>query len=400
MRLHSLVIVMMLWIVPLAADAGSDPFFGENGEMRKIIEEGLQIKSHMQAEKARYLDAYESSMRRNGLSAVLGAERALGQKRNGFATGLRWSLFDGGYFGSREDARRKRLQEEIAYNREIEGVVSAYTKIAALEIGSIRHTIAYHYSGMKRPILKRLLRQAKRKLHSGIITRATYRQIKALYDKNEKALHYLKFHQGKKFDQKYRKLIEKIETVKLLPLDRITERAVAHAVSVENARAKLQLADDPEGIADHIKTTLYLDRKQYTFVDRRETLAGVGVAIPLDTFSKSDELRSVTKQHLKIEARSAELLLRKEIAARYDDIAWHKDLIAKYKRQIALYRGDISQLQARDRYAIAAAYGDSQIDTAMTKLKLLEERQHIWEERCEILINLIRLQYLSGIKIM
>ena len=378
----------------------SHHFFGENPGFCEIIEEGLQVRQEMRRQKQRFLKSYERSVSGSPLEARIKLERAVAAERDGADVGLSWNILDGGLFGSK--ARdRKRVSRSLAYEKEIERIGNDYMKMAQIEIDQIKKTIAYYYTVQQVRVLEKMVGRMRRALASGRVTQDGYDTLANLLDQKRRTLGYLRYQNFERFDTRYRKLIEKIEHIGLLDLDTLTQVAFQQLSAREKAERRYLRMTADEGVLDRIKAGLFIDRKQYTFIPRRETLAGIDIRVPLDLPGKGKAYAKLAEEHLARRQRSARTLLRKELESLYMDVAYRKNEIRKLHKSVSLLQRRLERLLYKVRVPVPGERGGQLRSEAMeTRLKILEVRQRIWEFRADILRDLIALQYTGGVKIL
>jgi len=375
--------------------------FGENRTLRHLLEDGLNFRKDMMRTKEEYLNAYEAQFKRTALEAQLSAQRALDTKRNGFETGVAWHLFENGYLGAKSLAVRKRVQKGIAFEHDVDTVLSNYAEVAYYEIEDIKRTILYKYAQRRVELMKRGVTKARHKLHAGLLTRLAYERIETAYKKSQKTLEYLFVPTLKPFDDKYFNLISHIEKKRLIDVEKLKRLTLKNAPSVKIEKEKLAEALLDDDWKNHLKGELYLERKEYTFVDRRETLGGLQLRIPLDRYGKNAELKRLERAYSRQKLKSIKLILEKRVAYLYSRIGFAREQIDRLKKE---HRLSLHQLQ-QYRYKAGHPSGEKERDNSwekrlMIEKSLLDTEQNVWLQRADILSALLKLQYLSGVRLL
>ncbi len=373
--------------------------FGENLTLRHLLEDGLSFRKDMMRTKEAYLKLYEAQFKRAALEAKIVAERALDSERNGYETGISWNLFGNGYFGSRSFAAEQKAQKNIAFEHDVDTVLSNYAEVAYYEIEDIKRTILYRYAQKRYMLLQKGMMTARRKLQSGLLTRLAYERIETAYEKSKKAKEYLLVNEPKPFDQKYRKLITVIETKKLIDAQKLTKLTLAHAPSVKIEKQKLTQSTMDDDWKQHLKAELYLKRKEYTFVDRQETLGGLQVRIPLESYSKNRELVRLEKEYSRQKMRSLKLILGKKVRYLYDRITYNREQIDRMQKERTLAQHQLEQYRYKVTHPAGERMRTRWENMLMTEVNILDLEQNIWIARADILSALLKLQYLSGVRL-
>jgi hypothetical protein len=372
--------------------------FADNPRFREIIDKGLEIRETLRRNKEHFLESYREESAVSPLQAKLKFERAVNRERNGADVGLLWNIFDGGLFGQRRHAARI-AAKSVAYENEIEKISDNYVKMAKIEIAEIKKNIGFYYTTLQTGLMKKMVRHYKRALAAGTVTRTLYDRFVRDYAQKRKSLEYLAYQNYEKFDKRYAPLISNIEKVKLLDIDTLRQIAMQKILTRQQEVARYNDLKSSTGWKENMKAKAYLDRKQYTFIDRRETLAGIELNIPLTLRDGTGYAKE--QQKLMREAHRAEqLMLKKEIEAIYLDIAYRKSEIEKQKKHGEFLKKRMQSIAVRRSAPIASEKGDLYLESMQNRLDMLETEQRVWELRTDILLDLIQLQYTSGVQIL
>ena len=371
----------------------TNTLFGTNDVLVYLMEEGLSFRKSLEETKDRYLRLHKARLQSSGLTLKGGAERAIEHERNGYYAGISWELFDQGYFGSKAASRRAALNKAVDFERNIAETTANYAKIARYEIEAIKQHIFYTFAKQEAKMLRTYLRRLDRQLRQGLITRITRDRYATMLQKTETMQRYLAGQRGKAFDAKYRKLISRIEKTKLLAREKVKAYTIKNAPQIKMEEQRAEAASSSDSLLEKIRASLFVERKSYTFITRDETLAGIDVKLPLDIDTSSDELRKLEKQYSRQRRKSIEAVLRHQVDALLDTVAYHKERIAEIQKELA-YEKRLSKLSRSGRQAAAGR------DPFLIDLKITELTRDLWLERADVLGALLRLQYLSGVKLM
>jgi hypothetical protein len=385
---------------PLHEENSAVPIFGHNTTLLHLMEDGLDFRKDMLKTKEEYLALYEAQFHKTALEARLTAERAFSDRHNGYEVGIAWDMLENGYFGSRKKAYKKRLQRSIAFDYEIEDIISNYSQVAYYEIKDIKRTIAYYYEQRRNRLLKKALQDAAQRVRIGTMTRMDYDKLETEYEKSCEVLDHIYLKRAKPFDTKYRSLISTIETKKLLNAEKLKRLTLQNAPSLKIEQQKLKAATLEDKWTDHIKAEFYLNQKQYTFVEREETLGGVQLRIPLDDFKEKEQLVKLEREYTLQKIRSLRLFLGKEVTFLYDNIAFHKERIGKLKQEKRYQLKLIKHFNYKNRHPVRGDIRVSEKEQFLKRVQILELERDIWLERADILGALLKLQYLSGVRLL
>ena len=378
--------------MPIVHDVNKT-LFGKNDAFVYLMEEGLSYRKSLEQTKERYLRLQAARQRSTGLTLRGGAERAIEHERNGYYAGISWDLFDQGYFGSKAASRRAALAKAADFERNIAETTENYAKIARYEIEAIKQHILYSFAEYETKMLRAYLKQLDHKLRQGLITRMTRDKYATMLQKTEMMQRYLSAQQGKAFDVKYRKLISRIEKTKLLSREKVKAYTIQNAPQIKMEARRAEAAGSDTSLLEKIRASLFVERKSYTFITRDETLAGIDVKLPLDIDTSGDELQKLEKQYSMQRRKSIEAVLRHQVDALLDTIAYHKERIAEIQKELA-YENRLLGLARSGKYSAAGG------DPFLIDLKMTELTRDLWLERADVLGALLRLQYLSGVKLM
>jgi len=369
--------------------------FGNNPTLVHLMEEGLDFRQKLAQTKARYIALQKRKVEKTGLSLDLEAERALERERNGYTAEINWDLLHNGYLGSRKEAERKALEKSISFEKMTQKLIDDYSRVATYEIEDIKQHISYIFANKKVQKAKSYVNRAKKKLNKGLITKWEYNKVAVMYHKYKTELEYLSSAKGKPFSRKYYALIKNIEKSKLLENALIYEHTLKNAPSLKMEKQRTALLSESDDWRENIKAQFFLGRKQYTFIRRDETLAGLEVRIPLEYFGEEEELTKLEKIYSEWKQKSTELLLRKEIDNLTESLGEYKEQISRINKEIDYRRQQLSLLE-RSLTQTTTNPEDKWVE----HMKLIDLEKELWLKRADILSALLKLQYLSGIRVL
>jgi hypothetical protein len=376
------------------------PFFGSNQTMVSLIETGLRFQKKMAAEKEMYLKSVADAYDDNGLGVKLLGERALNRERNGIETGIVWDLFKDGYMHKRHIKRVKQLQNGIRFDADSKNISDNYREITYYDIENVKNLVRYHFTKKRLSILAEMKKEAKKRVRHGVWRQDRLNRIDAAYQKAYDAMHYFTKVKKKPFDWRYKDLIKNIEKYQLLPSEHMELEAKKNSFSLQMLKARMKLLDMGESWTSKIKTDIYIDRKQYTFIDRRETLAGIHVKIPYNLLSDDKEMRAIERRQLRRKVASEEMLIKDRMMRYRDSISFNQNKITRMQDEIASVAKEIEMVKKREELGIIASDAVPRLDKMRLRLHLLELQEQEWILRAEILQKLIDLQYISGIRVL
>lgn len=375
-------------------------FFGSNDTMVRVIEEGLALQKQMASEKRDYLKSVAKAYDDSGLALKLVGERALNSERNGIETAIVWDLLDGGYVQKRRIKREKELQKGIHFDTGSKNISENYRRLASYEMEAVKNSIRHHFTKERTALLEKMKRESKKRVQQGLLTGDRYDRIRTEYRKERESLLYFEKVIKKPFDMRYRRLVKKIEKIRLLSRERMQKEAVKNSIDLKVLKERSKLLETDYGWTSKVKADIYLDRKQYTFIDRRETLAGMHVKIPFNLLSDEREMLAIEKRQLQRKLKSEKMLLKRIVAQYYDSISYKQNKITRITEEIAMARKEISMVAKKRRLGIITQNSDPRLEKMRHRLHILKLQEDRWLLRADILQELVELQYLSGIKVL
>ncbi len=376
------------------------PFFGQNTTLLHLMEDGLHFRKDMMRTKEQYLDLYEKQFHTTALEARIKAEHAFKYNRDGYEAGVAWRILRNGYFDARQKAKQMRLQKSILFERDIETMIANYSKVAYYEIEDIKQTISFYYVTKRNRVLGAARERALKQLRRGMITRMAYDKIDTAWQKSTEALEHLYSKSDKPFDTKYRNLISTIEHRRLISVQKLKALTLHNAPSLKIEAQKDAINSLEDDWQSHVEAEIFLERKSYTFIEREETLGGVQLRIPLQSYDKSDALLKLERAYSRKRLQSRKLYLEKEVDYLYDAIDFHRERIAKIDKEIAFYTGILKQCRYKMAHPLQQSREHLQEQIVSSQVKLLELEEAVWIERADILGALLKLQYISGVRLL
>ncbi len=375
--------------------------FGENRVFREIMNnEYLKVLDWFEKNKQIYLKEYQDEQAKSGLELTLDASRSLDDDRSGFKGRLSWNLLNDGYFGYKNDLRKKTLQQESDLDKIFDNSKANYIKIAKLEIDKIKRSIAYHFLQKRIGLLKKLTKKIKREVDAGSSLAIEYENIKRVYDENRFIASHMHNFKGKLFDKKYKKLVSHIEDQKLESPKSLFEYALKNDPSIKLQEKEIKEISILPSISDNLEASIYVDRNRYTFIDRDNSKLGVRVTIPLDSFKSKQSFEKIKVVALKNRLQSYKDLLKERIDMIYNDINSYKDQIALYKREIKSYKQRLKSLKLQASHPLSTNKINFNKEIALHNINIIKLHQKIWESRCDIIKNIIELQSASKAKLL
>ncbi len=377
-----------------------DIFFGSNEQFVQIMQ-GSSSNNLEKLKKIKdaYLQEYQKSLSYSGLELQTVVTGVADRGDIGYDAKLVWNIFDNGYYGYKKDALQKRVQNGIDFDNILKQTQSDYAQIALLEIDEIKKYIAFKYNSKKESILSTMIKNEKKSLDAGLITLSRYEKIQTLHQKSKQAVNYLKFTSKKLFDQRYKDFIKNIESIHLTQENILAKSALKNDVSLQMQKERMYQIDMQPTWKDRIKADIFIDQKRYTSIPRDDTLAGFHVSVPIELHKSSDELSSIKRQTFKLRERSYKALLEKRVHYYYTKLYESKKIINQMKKDITMENKMLHHLYVKQNHPIGEHSIDINYQKGMSMLKLLELEQNIWFERCEMLKNLVTLQFQTGVKI-
>ena len=378
-----------------------DLFFGENQQFVQIMH-GSSTSNIEELKKIKdaYLEEYKKALSYSGLEFQTSVSAIPDKNSAGYDAKLVWNIFDNGYYGYKKEAMQKALQNGMDFDSILKQTQSDYAQIALLEIDEIKKYIAYEYSFQKYSLLKKLLSYDKRRIDKGIITLSTYEKTHTLFQKSKQAVNYLRFSPKKVFDKRYKTLIQRIEKIHLTDEQILADDAVRNDVALQVQKERMEAIDLTPDWKDRIKADVFVDRKRYTSVPRDDTLAGFHFSMPLQLHQPSQELSSIKRQTFKLREKSYKALLQKKVHFYYTKLYESQKTIAQMQKEILLNQKSLSYAHIKREYPIGKKAIDLKHQEIMTRLQMLELKQNIWIQRCEMLKDLVSLQFQTGVKIL
>ena len=220
------------------------------------------------------------------------ATSELDGNNSGHAYGLAWELFDQGYYESKRDTGKNKIQyklrslrfmqqmldreqgEQLTYLYHLEGRVELYSN-RRLEAFSDNHLI--------------LLRQ---KLDKGFALQSEFDEWAFRLESAQNSVMFYGADIAVSLDDEYRQILNRIELLQLKPIDVLLEQAVSHSYALKIQEVSIQLNQLAPNWKDNLQVRLFVEQRQpyYRSDSENDAVAGVRVRVPIDFSTRHEEI--------------------------------------------------------------------------------------------------------------
>ena len=376
-------------------------FFGNNEELMRILQNKNVIsKSELNQRKAIYLKNIASSEKISGLSLRGNGANNFDIDRLAYNVRLQWDILDGGYIGSQKDVQKTLLRKELEYERIMDEYRQSNLELSLYKMNFISNYIKYSFLRQQEQILYEVIKKSQKKYEASLLTSNIFFKRKKAHDHIKQTLTYYEEMEKEQFDGRIKSFVSRIEYINIANRQSLVKHAYLNSFEIKNSQNKIKLSNIEENWMDRLKTNVYIEEKKIVYLNNSETVAGLQVQIPLDFNYDSSKAKNIEIKTNSLKAESLKRLIVKNIDDIYHKIAYHKSYIENLKSDIGLYENESKTLYLQSKFPLEKQTKDLQYESEMLKLTISKHNQKIWQERTEILKLLLKLQNISGVKIL
>jgi len=387
--------------IKLINDDLSGKIFGNNEELLRILfNKNMISKGELDRQKEIYLKNIASSEKFNGLYMKGNTKKNFTKDRLGYDVRVEWSLFDDGYFGSQKDAQKKILQKELEFEQNIHKYRNSNLQLALHKLQSVSDFIDFLFLKQQESILLQSFQKAQKDYNDSLITASKFYEYKKEYEKVKRLLNFYKNTTLEPYDLKLKPFIETIENIIILNKSDLIRQAYKNAFVFKNIQNKIEKTYIEDDWKDRLKTSVYLENKKYLFLDNdSEMIAGVQVQIPLDFKGSDSEAKLIERQVYSLQKENVKKVVTNKIESLYHKIEYYKNYIKSLKSEIKFFQQEAKSLHIKLRYLLPHQERDIKLKLRALNINISKQFQEIWQKRTEIFKLLLKLENLSGTKL-
>ncbi len=377
-------------------------FFSNNSELLNMLyNQDTNSQRYLKSKKSSYLENINKINSTNGLYLKGRSGVNLEERKLDYNLRVEWNILDGGYLGSKKSAKKEELKKELDYDRLLDEINSANLEITLYKIGAITNFIRYQFAKYKESIFFDILQKEKKRYRESLITSNEINKLTKHYESIKQNIDYYALLDHQKYDNQMKSFIQNIENINLVDVNSLIEEAYANSFILKKTKNQISQTKNSKKWSDEIKTNLYIENKKYFFLNSTDTIAGVQVQVPLEfNNEKRDEIEKVEIEATKRRESVTKKLISKTIKETYNKILYYQTDIKTLQKDLKYYQNRESEISIKSKYPLPSQKGDPIKKLADIELSISDISQKIWEERTNILTELLKIQYISGIQIL
>jgi hypothetical protein len=337
-----------------------------------------------------FLEKVKKSEKFNGLYLKAKSSRNFDKNRYDYNTRIEWEIFDDGFFESKKSSKRFAIKKGIEYDNLLERQEDINDQLSIHKLISISNNINYIYLKQQKRVSSKIYNLSKKKFDESLITINRYLARKDDFDKIKRRLNYYQNAPKESFDSSLKDIIKDIENVTLEESDLIISEAYSNSLKLRKTEQKIELLNISNDWTDKLKVGVFAENRKYDFLDDSDSLVGVDLRIPLD-FSILDKKDTPEFELEKLQKSSTKNLIAKDINDCYNKIEYQKEFIQDLKSNISLLKKKMKTVEAYPE--------NEKITKDDIVLAIINEKKNIWLQRVEIVKNILKIQKLSGVKV-
>ncbi len=392
---------LILICVLAGALFAKDMPFGENKELVRMLHNKNDIsKKYLEKTKQRYLKNAVSKYEFNGLFLKGSSAKNFDQDKRDYNVRLEWNLFDGGYMEAKKDAQKKMLEFNLEYEEIIDDIAKANLELSLYKMSAISNFINYHFLKLQEALLFKTFKKDRKKFKSSLITATKFYKSKKAYEQISHKASYYGALEKELYDYKLKPFISEIENIKIVDKNSLLKESFYNSFALKRNKNKIKKSYITKEWGDRFKANIYVENRKYFFLEESDTIAGIGVQIPLDFYASKNEPQKVEIRANRLNRKVIKNLISKNIEEIYYKVGFYKANIKTLKSDIAFFQKEIKALKIKSKYPLSN--GRVNLNDELGKLELLlsQHRQNIWLYRTEILKLLLQMQNISGVRVL
>ena len=376
-----------------SADESStkDELFGTNSSLADVFEGKKRVsKPSDKKKREEFLKQVRESEKFNGVYFKAKSSRNFDKNRYDYNTRLEWEIFDDGFFESKKSAKRFAIKKGLEYDNLLQRQADINDQLSLHKLLAISNNINYIYLKEQKRVSSKIYNLSKSKFDNSIITINRYMARKEDFDKIKRKLKYYEHTPKESFDISLKDVIKEVESVTLEDPKLIISEAYNNSLNIRKTDQKIELLNISNEWTDRLKIGVFAENRKYDFLDDSDSLVGVDLRIPLD-FSFLDREKTPEFDLANLQKSSTKNLISKNIKECYSQIEYQKEFIKDLKSNIALLKKKMKTIESYPQ--------NEKITADDIRLAIIKEKKNIWLQRVEIVKNILKIQKLSGVKV-
>ncbi len=394
---------LFLFISMCFGQDGSVSLFGNNTELRDILNNDYQvtIKKYMQ-EKNEYLKNLKIKQQFNGVYLKGGfAKQLTNDKKNLYNLRLEWNIFKNGYYESKKELNTISLKEEIEFDDILNNYKETNLQMALFELEAVNNNIDWYFLLRQNYLQKQNLQLKKRQYEQYLITQEEFSKVQNQYQNTQILLKYFQQIKKKPFDNSLKSYMLNIENKRLPTPSSVIKNAVSNSLKIKKLNSKIKLSTHDKKLEDDLKLNIYLENKKaiYTADNKNDMVTGVSFSLPVKTDYDNKEKSVYEKKLYRLKKTSLIKNISTTVYKIYEEINHLKLHIKTLQQNNIFLQKKLAYLKEKERYPLNSSKPNHENKNSILN-SINTTEQKIWKEKLNILKLLVRLQYISDLKIL
>ncbi len=310
---------------------------------------------------------------------------------------LKFEFFKDGYFERKKIKRRVAQASRLRYFQDLTTLQKNDYDDILLKIEALKSEITMHYYQELSAIYFDAIVQKQEELEHSLTTRYA---LTELLQKRHRFIHTAKIyerHDRSAIDSGLYRLLQEIERLPLIELERIKEHAMEYNTDLRIEDSRMSLLDIDRSYTDNVKMNLFVNRREVDELGWYHTV-GAEADLPID-FSVGEEQRlaKLERKSHQIRHESFSRTLSHRLASLYRTFIDTQALIEIDKDDVSFLNIRIKEFQSIKDNAIAKLDFDPNEEILAGKQETLDLKFELLLKRVELFSILNEIAYISNI---
>lgn len=285
-------------VKPLPGTVFSNEFVDDTQPRSRVIEALVMRINELRKKRQQLVDGTKIF---NGIYATSDLTAELGGSEYGYALGLEWEIFDQGYYESKRDTAKTKIERELRYFQLLQQMLNRKLQEEIGYLHNLEAKIDLVSGRRLEQFSSEILSSLEIRLEQGL---ALQTEVDEWRYRKRSAKQTVEFHQlGKtaSLSSESKVLLNRIERLKLKPIPELFLHAQERSIALKIQQTFIKMGQFFPDWKENLQVKLFVEqRKPYSGFSGSNNdsnqVAGVRVRLPIDFNRKRDAMIALDKQ--------------------------------------------------------------------------------------------------------
>ena len=310
---------------------------------------------------------------------------------------LNLALFKDGLYESYTKYKLESKKDRVFESMEIHALLQSRRSSMSLFFKELQAEVNYRYYKSLHKLYKEQMRHFKDSYDHRVLEHYKYSRLKMKAARYQKYADIYKKHRKIPITNEIYELLKTIDSITLIPLDRLLKYAQKHSTLLNIKEAKIELLNADKSYLDRLELDLYAKRSATDEIGRYDAV-GMELKLPLtmerSQEEKIDRLKAKSQQAILGESKK---ILMLKVSTLYNEFKDIQQMINADKEDMKFYKEQIEDFKELQRGMSSGITINPSIEILLIKEKILKNRYNILQKRMKLIALFYELLYSANI---